>query len=76
MRELAAIYVATQDRGAITTAANWIERSLIRDPLSVGQPHRKRYRRYFVTPLTVEYKVDDARNEVEIVRVRLGSGAP
>ena len=72
VRELAAITVAASNRGAITTAVNVAERTLMRDPLNSGKAFGRRIRRCFVTPLTVEYAVNGARAEVTITGVLWG----
>jgi len=72
LRELASICLRVPDRKAVATAANFIERMLMMDPHSAGKPLKRRYRRLFVTPLTVEFKIDDVNRVVTILRLQLG----
>ena len=62
--QLAAIWIASTDRGAVTAASAWLEYHLSRTPLGLGEPrtssvHRVAYR----APLGVEFQVieDDKR---------------
>lgn len=72
LRALAAIYLHAPDKKAVATSANFIERTLMFDPHGAGKPLGRRYRRLFVTPLTVDYSIDDANQTVTILRVQLG----
>lgn len=72
LRELATICLRALDRKAVATAANFIERTLMIDPHHAGKPVGKRYRRLFVTPLTVEFKIDDMNQIVTVLRVQFG----
>lgn len=72
LRALAAIWNSSPDPNAVTRGANFIERFLMIDPLHEGQPFGRRYRILFVTPLTVEYSVDQRDCKVTILRVWFG----
>jgi hypothetical protein len=72
LRALADIYVKVPDKRAVAASANFLERMLMIDPHNAGKPLGKRHRKVFVTPLTVEYKIDDANRIVTILRVRFG----
>lgn len=62
--DLAAIWNATADRGAVTASAAWLDARLARDPLHSGQPWGSSVHRIAVRdPIGVEFEVieDDKR---------------
>jgi hypothetical protein len=69
LRELAAIWTRASNRTAVSVAANYIERSLILDPHRQGVPYGRRNRKTFVSPLSVEYLINDRDQSVTILRV-------
>jgi hypothetical protein len=57
-------------------SVNWARSAkleLMIDPHHEGMPRKKGYRSLFVTPLTVEYAIDDNNRTVTIRRVRVGN---
>lgn len=66
--ELAAIWIAADDRGAVTTAAQEIERVLADAPLSHGESREPNLRILFVPPLGVRYLVEPVDLRVVIVQ--------
>lgn len=66
--ELAAIWIAADDRGAVTTAAREIERLLADAPLSHGESREPKLRIFFVSPLGVRYLVEPDDLQVVIVQ--------
>ena len=72
LRRLAAICLAAPNRRLVSKASDVAERQLMADPVSAGKPFKRGYRRYHVTPLTVEYTIDVGRGEVTIVNVLPG----
>jgi mRNA-degrading endonuclease RelE of RelBE toxin-antitoxin system len=72
LRELADVYLNARDRKAVALAANVIERMLMLDPHNEGKPRGRKFRRLFVTPITVEYRIDDRNRLVTIFRVEDG----
>ena len=71
-RELANIWMITVDKNAVTSAANYTERLLMIDPTREGIAIPRSLRRGFVTPLTVEYRVNVRQQLVSIAWVQLG----
>jgi hypothetical protein len=69
LRELAAIWTRASNRTAVSVAANYIERSLILDPHRQGVLFGRRNRKLFVSPLAVEYLINDRDQSVTILRV-------
>jgi hypothetical protein len=65
---LAAIWIAAEDRDAVTTAAGEIERVLADAPLSSGESRETNLRIFFVPPLGVRYLVEPDDLEVVIVQ--------
>jgi len=65
--ELAAIWIAADDRGAVTNAAQAIERLLADAPLSHGESREPKTRIFFVPPLDVRYLVEPDDLRVVIV---------
>jgi plasmid stabilization system protein ParE len=68
--ELADIWLAATDRGAVTAAEAAITQLLANDPLNVGKELSEGLRRLERTPLVVFYQVDPGRNLVEVSNVR------
>ena len=50
-------------------AAHFIERLLMIDPHHAGVPQKRKYRSLYVTPLTVEFKIDDSNYTFTILGV-------
>lgn len=76
LHALAAIWNQSPDPGAVSRAANYIERLLMIDPDNEGQMFGRRYRILFVTPLSVEYAVDPQGGKVTVLRVWFGDKRP
>ena len=68
-QQLAAIWMAATDRNAITTAANQIESTLKRDPLTAGESRTEGDRILFDAPLVVYYRLDSKSGDVWVVSV-------
>lgn len=61
---LAAVWLATVDRGAVTRASSWLDRQLAVDPLRLGESRESSVRRVaFRPPIGIEFEVieDDKR---------------
>jgi hypothetical protein len=69
--ELASLWVAFEDRAAITAAANQLESRLQSDPASQGESRSGNARILFEPPLVVTYRVFGARHVVRILSVRI-----
>ena len=66
--ELAAIWLAAADRDAVTAAAEWLDRRLSHDPLTLGESRRSSVNRIAVRlPIGIEFEVnpDDNREIVQ-----------
>jgi hypothetical protein len=62
--DLAALWNAATDRGAVTAATAWLDARLARDPIHLGQPWGSSVHRVAVRdPIGVEFEVieDDKR---------------
>lgn len=62
--DLAALWNAAADRNAVTTASEWLDEHLARDPLRFGEPWASSVHRIAVCdPIGVEFEVieDDKR---------------
>lgn len=66
--ELAAIWIAAEDRDGVATAAREIERVLAGAPLSSGESRETNLRIFFVSPLGVRYLVEPDDLKVVIVQ--------
>ena len=66
---LAAAWLASPDRNAVTRAANEIDNTLELFPNSAGSAVFDNVREYSCPPLDVEYEVDDADRCVYILNV-------
>lgn len=66
--ELAAIWIAAQDREAVTIAAREIDRVLADAPLTHGESRGEDLRIIFVTPLGARYLVRSEDLRVVIVQ--------
>ena len=69
--ELADLWTNATNRGAVTAAADEIDRLLARDPLGVGESRDGGNRILFEPPLAVLYRVDGRRRRVVVVAAGL-----
>ena len=67
--ELAEIYLATDDRAAISEAADRIDTLLSRDPLRYGKPRFDDIYVMRVSPLGVEFRVAELDRRVTIIAI-------
>ena len=70
-RDLADLWLASDDRQGLTDATNDIDRQLARSPREVGEPSHEGLRRLLVAPLLVHYSIDDGDRKVTVVSVQL-----
>jgi hypothetical protein len=68
--DLANLWMTAVDPGAVTRAADEIDRLLARDPTSVIEAHHEGLCRLTVGPLMVQYSIDDADRKVTVWAVR------
>lgn len=66
--ELAAIWIAAEDRKAVSDAANDIERALAEAPFDHGESREGSLRILFVAPLGVQYVVQPEDHRVVILQ--------
>jgi hypothetical protein len=69
--ELGEIWLAAQDRNAITAASAIIDRELASDATAKGKPLSEGLRVYDAPPLRAVFSVRDPDRKVEVARVRL-----
>ncbi len=69
--ELGEIWMAAEDRNAVTAASAEIDRELACDATSKGKPLSEGLRVYDAPPLRGVFSVSDPDRKVEVVRVRL-----
>lgn len=74
--ELADLWTNATDRGAITAAADEIDRLLSRDPLGQGESRSGNRRILFEPPLSALYRVDPKRRVVSVITVGRSSRKP
>jgi hypothetical protein len=67
--ELTALWLESEDRSALTTAANEIDRLLRTCPLEVGESREKNRRMLLVRPLGVQYSVSEDDRVVRVLHV-------
>ena len=67
LRSLAAIWLAAANRNAVTAASNAIDRILESSPNTTGVVVFDTVREYAHGPLTVEFEVDDATQQVFVL---------
>jgi plasmid stabilization system protein ParE len=65
-QDLAALWVSSSDRGAVTAAADAIDVTLGRDPLGQGESRQGSARVMFLPPLGVYYDVDQVARRVTV----------
>ena len=70
---LAALWLAADDRAAITSAANSIDRLLTLDPAHAGQVCFDTVRTLNRDPLAVDFEIIEAFRLVHVLTVRLHS---
>ncbi len=75
-RQLATIWLNTRIRNSVARAATVLERLLMLDPSHEGIFIKRSIRRRYVTPLLVDFQVDEKNHVVTILRVRLFSTSP
>jgi len=68
--DLAALWTSASDRSAITAAANTLDETLRRNPLSAGESRSGDTRILIVPPLVVVFRVFEEDQKVWIVTVR------
>jgi hypothetical protein len=68
-QELAALWMATNRRTAVTQAANQIDQELSKSPESIGESRPAGLRIYFVSPLAVLFRVRTEDRLVQVVHV-------
>ena len=66
--ELAAIWIASDDRRSVSQAAHEIERALVDAPLNHGESRENNLRIIFVAPLGARYLVMPEDHRVVIVQ--------
>ncbi|MEX0712682.1 MAG: type II toxin-antitoxin system RelE/ParE family toxin [Pirellulales bacterium] len=69
--ELADLWLSAQDRGAVTAAADEIDRQLAEDAPDKGVELSEGMRAFFAPPLRVLFAVRNEDRVVEVLRVRL-----
>lgn len=68
-QQLADLWISASDRGAITAAANEVDRLLAANPLAQGESRFDQLRVTFEAPLGVEYEVHEADRLVYVLAV-------
>jgi hypothetical protein len=66
--ELAAIWIAAEDRNAVSDAAREIEQAFLEAPLDHGESREDKQRIMFVAPLGVRYLVQPEDLRVVIIQ--------
>jgi hypothetical protein len=66
---LAAVWLASKNRNAVTQAANDIENVLTMFPNSAGEISFDSVREFIYPPLGVEFEVDDVNHRVVVLSV-------
>jgi hypothetical protein len=66
--QLAELWNGAPDRGAITRAADEIDRRLAKDPHREGESRTETTRILFVRPLAVLFEISDADRMVHVLR--------
>lgn len=66
---LATFWIDSDQRAAISSAANRIDTQLAKDPLGVGESRENDRRILFELPLGATYKVNSAERKVIVIRV-------
>jgi hypothetical protein len=69
LRDLAAIWNAAPDRGAVRTAADEIDRLLERGADRLGESREENFRVHLLKPLGVEFQVFVNELRAQVVRV-------
>ena len=69
--DLGEIWLAAQDRNAVTVASAEIDRELAGDAMAKGKPLSEGLRLYDAAPLRAVFSVSDPDRRVEVARVRL-----
>ena len=69
--DLGEIWLAPQDRNAVTVASAKIDRDLASDATAKGKPLSEGLRVYDAPPLRAVFSVSDPDRKVEVARVRL-----
>ncbi|MEO2091422.1 MAG: hypothetical protein ABGY75_18345 [Gemmataceae bacterium] len=67
--ELAAVWMASADRAAVTTASTELDRRMAADPENEGESRVGSRRITFEKPLAIYFDVDTVRRRVQVVRV-------
>jgi plasmid stabilization system protein ParE len=75
-QRLADVWIAAHDRGAVTSAADVIDRVLRDDPSEEGESRGGAARILIVPPLAVVYDVREEDRLVEVLSVRALPGQP
>lgn len=73
--ELAAIWEASDDRNAVSAAAEEIDRRLARDPIRFGESRDPGERLAYYGPLSVYFHVDPQKLVVSVLAMGLASGS-
>lgn len=70
--DLAAMWLnaVSWDRRIVTAAAREADRILRHDPYGESESREEDLRIMFVTPLAITFRVDDAADRVEVLRIR------
>jgi hypothetical protein len=68
--EPASIWMATQDRQAVSAAANVIDKLLRVDPQSQGESRSGSQRVLIIEPLVVAFEVEEDDRRVSVLSVR------
>lgn len=68
--ELAAVWTAAADRGAVTAASHRLDQDLARDPYAVGFPRNSSVNRTATGyPLGIDYEIIEDDKKVRVLRV-------
>lgn len=68
-QRLAAVWLASKDRNAVTTATDEVDNVLIHFPISAGEPSYDTVRIFTHPPLAVEFEVIEEERKVFVLSV-------
>jgi plasmid stabilization system protein ParE len=68
-QELAALWLNSSDRDAITSASSVIDQLLVRDPDNEGESRPNGRRIVFATPLAAIYRIHPDKRQVDVLHV-------
>ncbi len=70
LTRLAALWIRSANKEAVTGYVDQIDRSLGREPLDYGESRNEGTRVAFFRPLCVRYHVDESRRAVTVVSIK------